>query len=638
MDTICVSTVESLLIEALVKTEPNIAVYLDGNQNLLLFNQKAVELFNVSSRALEGSNFMQLFENRGWKYPLSHRQFSSPTRQVVTTTITNGQIEWVILAVPQKDKEMYFFVTGKVCDEVPIDLHKENSHVLNDIIDNMPFSVFWKNTSLEYRGCNQHYLELLGLSHKQQILGKKEQSVITSNKESSTILQQLEREILRGEHNEASIEIAYQLPNKKISNLNFIKTPIYDHHGEVMGVLSVCIDLTEIEKEKKRIEQLSVELQTIIDNVPCAVFWKDTESRFLGCNKRFAEFANLNPEDIVGKTDYELPWSREESDNYRADDKKVMMLKQAKLNIEEPQTTPDGRNIVLSTSKVPLVDQRDNVLGVLAIYTDITELKTAQQATTELLVAQEKAKVFKLLSSSIAHELRTPLASIYHASFAVNKVFPALLDGYHRAQEAGLPVQSISASRLNSFSGVVGRIESEVQTCNIFIDMTLSKLRYERIVLNELEPIAIIEAIEEAVALYPFKQEQQHLIIKNYQQEENFVFLGEKLSFRHVLFNLIKNALYFIAAKGRGEITIWLEHDNEANYLCFKDTAQGISKEQAELLFQEFYTTHEEGTGLGLTFCKTMMQAIGGDITCEGKKDEYICFRIMVPKVKKEVS
>ncbi len=82
----------------------------------------------------------------------------------------------------------------------------------------------------------------------------------------------------------------------------------------------------------------------LLFRLPSYVFWKNAECVYLGCNHAFAQSIGLlDPKDIIGKTDYDLPWTKEESDTYRADDHAVMRNNKAKINIEETQTTQDGK-------------------------------------------------------------------------------------------------------------------------------------------------------------------------------------------------------------------------------------------------------------------------------------------------------
>ena len=121
-------------------------------------------------------------------------------------------------------------------------------------------------------------------------------------------------------------------------------------------------------------------LQTIIERAPIRVFWKDRESRFLGCNSLFAQDAGYTqPAQLIGKSDFEMAWKNQAS-LYRADDRKVMASGVAQLNYEEPQSSPDGRMRWLRTSKVPLGDIKSGEsIGVLGLYEDITERKRAEE-------------------------------------------------------------------------------------------------------------------------------------------------------------------------------------------------------------------------------------------------------------------
>ena len=94
-------------------------------------------------------------------------------------------------------------------------------------------------------------------------------------------------------------------------------------------------------------------------------------------------------EEIVEKNDYDLPVKKEQSDAFREDDKQIMRTKQPKLNIEEEQIFPDGHKAFLLTSKVPLLGQSNEVMGVLGIYYDITARKKLEK---ELKKAKEKAE------------------------------------------------------------------------------------------------------------------------------------------------------------------------------------------------------------------------------------------------------
>ncbi len=120
-------------------------------------------------------------------------------------------------------------------------------------------------------------------------------------------------------------------------------------------------------------------LSQVLNTLPYSIFWKDLNSVFLGCNHILAKTAGLNsPEEIVGLTDYDLPWSKAESDAYRADDLDVMLNKKSKLHIVETQRNQAGEETWLYTSKVPLYDTDGRVFGILGVYADITEQRKSE--------------------------------------------------------------------------------------------------------------------------------------------------------------------------------------------------------------------------------------------------------------------
>ncbi|MFA6922540.1 MAG: GAF domain-containing protein, partial [Gallionella sp.] len=133
-------------------------------------------------------------------------------------------------------------------------------------------------------------------------------------------------------------------------------------------------------------------LQDIIEGVPIRIFWKDRDSRYLGCNTLFAKDAGLDhPRELAGKTDFDLGW-KDQAELYRADDKLVMESEYPRLSYEEPSTTPDGKVIWLRTSKVPLRDASRRIIGILGIYENITEYKLAE------FEQQRLTRALKLLS------------------------------------------------------------------------------------------------------------------------------------------------------------------------------------------------------------------------------------------------
>ncbi|WP_133128282.1 sensor histidine kinase [Legionella nagasakiensis] len=231
----------------------------------------------------------------------------------------------------------------------------------------------------------------------------------------------------------------------------------------------------------------------------------------------------------------------------------------------------------------------------------------------------------------IAHELRTPLLGITSGAQALKAFMPRLFEGYSLAKEQGLLSSPIRENRIQQLTGVSERIIREINYANTIIDMLLIKAGRDNSLQNcPMELCSMAECLHEAIDRYPFRSAQARALVS---WCGDFQFIGSKLLMEHVLFNLLKNALYVIAMYERGEIVIWTENSDKFNYLYVKDTAKGMTKQQLSHLFDHFYTTTFMGTGIGLSFCKLVMNRFGGDIYCDAQEGVYTKFTLTFPIV-----
>jgi PAS domain S-box-containing protein len=141
--------------------------------------------------------------------------------------------------------------------------------------------------------------------------------------------------------------------------------------------------------QEKKLTESQDTLQAIVDNIPRAIFWKDKDLYFMGCNKIFADIAGVKtPADIIGKSDFDMAWSAQ-ADAYRKDDLEVMNSRLAKLNIEEVNVNSEGEESWVLTSKVPIANKKDEIVAILGMFEDITDRKRKEVETTQKLKERE---------------------------------------------------------------------------------------------------------------------------------------------------------------------------------------------------------------------------------------------------------
>ena len=161
-----------------------------------------------------------------------------------------------------------------------------------------------------------------------------------------------------------------------------LRGSLLEQDGETF-IWSSAVDITDDKRTKEELQQSQQMLRLVLDAIPVRVFWKDRDCVYLGCNRLFANDAGLeSPEQIIGKTDFDLTW-HDQAKLYQADDRQVMDDDTPKLNYEESQTTPDGRQLWLRTGKIPLRAGDGSVIGMLGAYEDITERKAVETELQE---------------------------------------------------------------------------------------------------------------------------------------------------------------------------------------------------------------------------------------------------------------
>jgi PAS domain S-box-containing protein len=157
---------------------------------------------------------------------------------------------------------------------------------------------------------------------------------------------------------------------------------------EVSADIAFALHSIEEEERRKQAEEALRESEskyrTLVDNIPQKIFTKDRASVYVSCNENFAQDLGIRPDQCAGKTDYDF-FPRELADKYRADDKRIMETGQTE-DLEE-KYLQDGQEVWVQTLKTPIRQEDGTVIGILGVFWDITERRSAQQ---ELKESEEK--------------------------------------------------------------------------------------------------------------------------------------------------------------------------------------------------------------------------------------------------------
>ncbi|WP_089728390.1 response regulator [Candidatus Thiosymbion oneisti] len=241
------------------------------------------------------------------------------------------------------------------------------------------------------------------------------------------------------------------------------------------------------------------------------------------------------------------------------------------------------------------------------------------------IAAQERNKALRSLAGSVAHEMRNPLGQVRHNLNRIGQRLPV----YHPDR----PAEALDERALDRIYQGVAQGQQAVKRGIQVIDMILDQVHDKPIDPDRFVYLSAARTTHKALDEYGYdssaERDRVHL-----EEGAEFTFRGDETLYLFVLFNLLKNALYYLQTDPQSGIFLRLEQGESCNRLRFKDTGPGIAKENLDHLFDSFYTAGKQGgTGLGLAYCKRVMRAFGGDIGCVSVLGEFTEFTLTFPPV-----
>ncbi|MEH2205727.1 MAG: PAS domain S-box protein [Nostoc sp.] len=426
-------------------------------------------------------------------------------------------------------------------------------------------------------------------------------------------------------------------------------TAVKDAQGNYLYSRTTLFDIRERKQTAQELEESRKMLQTVLDTFPQRVFWKDRQSRFIGCNPAFIRHSQLTADEIIGKTDFDLPWAKM-AHLYCADDAMVMNTRTPKLGYEEPFEGDNGEQLWLRTNKVPLTNSAGEVIGVLISHEDITERKQAEaqlrQTNEQLANANmELARATRLKDEFLAnmsHELRTPLNAILGMS-----------EGLQESVFGSINERQVKAIATIERSG-----RHLLELINDILD--LSKIESGKLEL-QLSDVSVRSLCDTSLSFVKQMALKKNIRLSTHIYDNIGSIQVDDRRLRQVLINLLSNAVKFTPERGCVTLEVRLEaaegqrsrgaggqesggagEVNSASSspnLCFHitDTGIGIAPEEIGKLFQPFIQLDSSlnrqysGTGLGLALVQKIINLHGGTVLVSTEVGKGSCFTVRIP-------
>lgn len=518
-----------------------------------------------------------------------------------------------------------------------------------NIITLMPGLVYWKDLEGIYLGCNNGLVKYRHFKSKQSIIGHSDFDLFPY--ENAKKIQENDRYVLKNGTTQ-NIEEEVTLPDNSKEIFISLKTPMKNENGDAIGILGVSTNVTNhLEKQQRlvkdknesvnflskytkeitgqiadtnftivdQIKHIRNYLENIISFMPGAIFWKDLNSIYLGCNHGLAKLLGLKSrKEIVGKSDHDL-FTQEQADHLVEMDKEIIKTKKEVL-VEESGRIHDGSTMYVLTSKVPLFDEkRKEIIGILGISLDITKQKKIEEDLQKSKDSAESANKAKSeFLANMSHDLRAPLHGILGMTDILNsKPHTHEQDDYIKIlKNAGLSLLELIEDLL-SYSEVENESENLVMT-----DFDINK------------------TLQETVAIFSPQVQQKKLAFHhNSNIPDKMIIQSHPKAIKRIITNLLNNALKFT---DNGSITLCEniikdKQNNEQLKLQISDTGIGIPKKNLKTIFEKFsrvtpsFEGKYKGVGLGLAIVSQFVETLKGTIDVDSKLSVGTTFTITIP-------
>jgi PAS domain S-box-containing protein len=348
-------------------------------------------------------------------------------------------------------------------------------------------------------------------------------------------------------------------------------------------------------------------LHTLMDYLPHNIYFKDAESRFIRVNKAMARYVGLSdPNEAIGKTDLDF-FTDEHGLQAMADEKEIVRTGKGIVTKVEKETWPDGRTTWASTTKLPLLDDHEHIVGTFGISQDITaQMQDAEALRAAKETAEAASRAKSTFLANMSHEIRTPLNAVIGMTELVLKT-------------------QLSGQQRDYLATVRDSGEALLSVINDILDF--SKIEAEKLVL-ERERFHFRESLGDTMKTFALRAHQQGLELACYIHRDVPAWLiGDYCRLRQVVVNLVNNAIKFTK---RGEVVVEVACESQTDdeiqlHFTVSDTGIGIPADKHAAVFGMFEqadsstTRRHGGTGLGLAIAAKLVALMGGKIWLESE-------------------
>ena len=382
------------------------------------------------------------------------------------------------------------------------------------------------------------------------------------------------------------------------------------------GYIGTAIDITERKRSAEALEKERSFLRQLLDIDPNFIFAKDREGRFTLANKAVADAYGTTVENLIGKTDADFNSNRDEIEFFQRLDLEVIDTLQERFIPEERLTDVHGKVRWVQTVKRPIRALDGSGTQVLGASTDITWRKEAEiqlQEQRSELAHVARVSIMGELAASLAHELNQPLTAILSNAQAALRFMsgkPAALEEVREILQDIVKDNSRAGEVIRRMRALVKKEKLE------FASLDLASLMRDVVMLVHTDAIVqnVRISLELDGNLPPVR--------------------GDRVQIQQVVLNILLNAFDAMKACPASDRQVTVRTLAQGAHLievAVSDCGSGLSSDKLDKIFQPFYTTKGDGLGMGLSICRSIIEAHGGRLWAENNRDVGATFFFTVP-------
>ncbi len=482
---------------------------------------------------------------------------------------------------------------------------KKSEVRLSAIINNAKDGIFMKDSSYKYILVNPALCNVFGLQ-PQDFIGKTDISLFGDEIHSEGQL--YDSKVLNGE------VVGYEntgIINGRRYYFDIVKVPLKDDKRNIIGLCGIARDITERKLAEENIRKLS----RAVEQSPASVVITDIYGKIEYVNPNFENASGYTFDEVIGKNPNILKSGKNEESVYR---ELWNTITDGRVWSGELQNKKKNGDLYWeSVSISPIKNENNAITHYLAVKEDITRKKEIEfELKYQMEIAEESSRLKSSILANVSHELRTPMTGILGMTQILS--------------------EELQDENLKQFVWKIQKSgERLMTTLNSILD--LSEIESNSSLMN-ITKYNIGRSVKNLLVQYEKYALDRELYFKYNIKNKNITALVDEKFMNQSIVNLVDNAVKYTTSGGIEIIIDTLEEDGKT-FAVFKvkDTGIGIAPENKELIFQEFRQASEgisrryEGTGLGLTLVKKMVELMNGRIEVLSEEQKGSTFSIIVP-------